>query len=87
MSGIGKPYDPKQVRELLERIIATTKCSKGSACRFFMIIKSLIHLPSGFSWNVFLDDYNGDNFDHSNLDFLHGARIALFQNGTKTDSK
>lgn len=30
-----------------------------------------------------LDDYNGDNFDHSDLKFLHGASISLSQTGQR----
>ncbi|CAM5699174.1 GMC family oxidoreductase OS=Lysinibacillus sphaericus OX=1421 GN=LS41612_21980 PE=4 SV=1 [Lysinibacillus sphaericus] len=30
-----------------------------------------------------IDDYNGDNFDHSELDFIHGGNIALTQTGTR----
>ncbi|MFF2752428.1 GMC family oxidoreductase [Psychrobacillus sp. NPDC058041] len=30
-----------------------------------------------------IDDFNGDNFDHSNLDFIHGASISLTQSGSR----
>lgn len=30
-----------------------------------------------------IDDFNGDNFDHSKLDFIHGASFRLSQNGTR----
>lgn len=30
-----------------------------------------------------LDDFNGDNFDHSKLDFIHGGNIALTQTGKR----
>ncbi|GKV67181.1 MULTISPECIES: GMC family oxidoreductase [Sporosarcina] len=30
-----------------------------------------------------IDDFNGDNFDHSNLDFLHGASISFVQSGSR----
>lgn len=28
-----------------------------------------------------IDDFNGDNFDHSNLDFIHGGSISITQTG------
>lgn len=30
-----------------------------------------------------IDDFNGDNFDHSKLDFIHGASISLTQSGSR----
>lgn len=30
-----------------------------------------------------IDDFNGDSFDHSDLDFIHGANIALMQLGNR----
>lgn len=30
-----------------------------------------------------LDDFNGDNFDHSDLNFLHGANISITQTGRR----
>jgi gluconate 2-dehydrogenase alpha chain len=30
-----------------------------------------------------VDDYNGDNFDHSDLDFIHGGSITLNQSGKR----
>ncbi|MEF3227597.1 GMC family oxidoreductase, partial [Campylobacter jejuni] len=30
-----------------------------------------------------IDDFNGDNFDHSKLDFIHGASFRLSQNGAR----
>ncbi|QFF98419.1 GMC family oxidoreductase [Psychrobacillus glaciei] len=30
-----------------------------------------------------IDDFNGDNFDHSKLDFIHGASITITQSGSR----
>ncbi len=35
------------------------------------------------SLGMSIDDYNGDNFDHSKLDFIHGGNIALTQTGAR----
>jgi gluconate 2-dehydrogenase alpha chain len=32
---------------------------------------------------VNLDDYNGDNFDHSNLKFIHGGSVSISQTGQR----
>ncbi|CAM3239030.1 GMC family oxidoreductase [Filibacter tadaridae] len=35
------------------------------------------------SLGMTIDNFNGDNFDHSNLDFIHGASISLTQTGNR----
>src|SRR5690625_6456431 len=30
-----------------------------------------------------VDDYNGDNFNHSDLDFIHGESISITQTGRR----
>lgn len=30
-----------------------------------------------------IDDFSGDNFDHSNLDFIHGGLISILQSGSR----
>src|SRR5690606_35283915 len=30
-----------------------------------------------------IDDFNGDNFDHSDLDFIHGGSISITQTGNR----
>ena len=30
-----------------------------------------------------IDDFNGDSFDHSNLDFIHGGNISITQTGSR----
>src|SRR5690625_7391793 len=30
-----------------------------------------------------VDDYNGDNFDHSDLEFIHGGSISITQTGRR----
>ncbi|MBU5212043.1 GMC family oxidoreductase [Heyndrickxia oleronia] len=81
MSGIGKPYDPKTGTGVIGKNYCY-QVLKGSAVGFYDNKKFNTFAGAG-SLGMCLDDYNGDNFDHSNLDFLHGARIALFQNGQR----
>ena len=35
------------------------------------------------SLGMTIDDFNGDNFDHSKLDFIHGASISITQSGSR----
>ncbi len=30
-----------------------------------------------------LDDFNGDNFDHTDFDFIHGGMITISQTGQR----
>src|SRR5690625_7640230 len=30
-----------------------------------------------------IDDFNGDNFDHSDVDFIHGGYLSLTQTGNR----
>lgn len=32
---------------------------------------------------ISIDDFNGDNFDHSDLDFIHGGSLSLLQSGAR----
>ncbi|WP_313894605.1 GMC family oxidoreductase [Psychrobacillus sp.] len=35
------------------------------------------------SLGMTIDDFNGDNFDHSDLDFIHGGSISITQTGSR----
>jgi len=39
--------------------------------------------PDGVSCGAAVDDFNGGNFDHADLDFLHGGNIAISQTGRR----
>ncbi|MFF3102793.1 GMC family oxidoreductase [Viridibacillus arvi] len=79
VSNIGEMYDP------------TT--GKGTLGRNYCY--QILPGASGFfdeQFNTFMgagalgmcfDDLNGDNFDHSDLKFIHGANVALTQTGTR----
>lgn len=79
LSKIGKPYDPKTG----EGVVGKNFCYQlngGSSVTFDEEYN--LFMGSG-SLGANLDDYNADNFDHKNLDFLHGASIFMLQTGTR----
>ncbi|MDQ0114811.1 GMC family oxidoreductase [Paenibacillus harenae] len=81
MSGIGKPYDPSAGTGAIGRNYAY-QVIKGSAAGFFEKQEFNTFAGAG-ALGVSIDDYNGDNFDHSDLKFIHGGVISLSQTGAR----
>jgi gluconate 2-dehydrogenase alpha chain len=81
MSNIGKPYDPKTGTGVLGKNYAY-QVIKGNAIGFFDK-KEFNTFAGAGSLGVTLDDYNGDNFDHSNVDFIHGGIVNYTQTGMR----
>jgi len=81
MSGVGKPYDPKTGKGVIGKNYAY-QVIKGNAIGFFDD-KEFNTFAGAGSLGMTLDDYNGDNFDHSNLNFLHGGIISYTQTGAR----
>lgn len=80
-SGIGKPYNNKTG----EGIIGKNYCyqlSSSGATGFFKNKEFNLYAGTG-ALSAVIDDFNGDNFDHTDLDFLHGGNIALGQYGKR----
>jgi gluconate 2-dehydrogenase alpha chain len=79
-SKIGKPYDPKTGEGVVGRNYAYQTVSGVN-----IIIKDKILNPfiaAGAS-GMIVDDYNGDNFDHSNLGFVGGGYMGATQTGAR----
>jgi gluconate 2-dehydrogenase alpha chain len=79
-SKIGKPYDPKTGQGVVGRNYAYQTVSGVN-----IIFKDKILNPfiaAGAS-GMIVDDYNGDNFDHSNLGFVGGGYIGATQTGAR----
>lgn len=77
LSGIGEPYDPSTGEGVVGRNYAYQTMSSIS-----------VFYDGRYNFNPFMgagalatvvDDYNGDNFDHSELDFVGGGYIACLQ--------
>ncbi|RKP50064.1 GMC family oxidoreductase [Cohnella endophytica] len=81
MSGVGKPYDSSTGTGVIGRNYAY-QVIKGGATGFFEE-KQFNNFAGAGSLGVNLDDYNGDNFDHSGLKFIHGASISVSQTGQR----
>ncbi|MBB6636555.1 GMC family oxidoreductase [Cohnella thailandensis] len=81
LSDLGKPYDPKTQTGVIGR----NYCYQvnGAATSAFYDDKEFSTFMGAGALGAVLDDFNGDNFDHSDLNFLHGANIALTQTGLR----
>lgn len=79
VSNIGTQYDPKSGKGTLGRnyCFQITPSANG-----FFKDPFNVFLGAG-SLSNWIDDFNGDNFDHSKLDFIHGASFRLSQNGAR----
>ncbi|MFB6468738.1 GMC family oxidoreductase [Cytobacillus sp. Hz8] len=80
ISKMGTPYDPNTGRGVIGKNYAY-QTNGGSASGFF---KKEFNLFAGAgALGASLDDFNGDNFDHSNLGFLHGGSMSTSQTGKR----
>jgi gluconate 2-dehydrogenase alpha chain len=78
LSGIGKPYDPVANRGVVGRNYSYQ--SAGRVTVFFEE-KAFNPFMGGGARGTSIDEFNGDNFDHSGLDFFGGAYIAVSSSG------
>jgi len=81
LSGIGEPYDP----ETGEGTVGKNYCYQnfgGGATGYFDDEEWNLYMGAG-ALGAAVDDWNGDNFDHTDLDFIHGGNIAITQTGKR----
>ncbi|WP_132058652.1 GMC family oxidoreductase [Halorussus amylolyticus] len=81
LSDIGEPYDP----ETGEGVVGKNYCYQNfgaSATGFFDDEQWNLYMGAG-ALGASLDDFNGDNFDHSDLDFIHGGNVSISQTGQR----
>lgn len=78
VSKLGKPYDPKTG----QGIIGRNYCYQilPSTIGFFENERFNSYMGAGALGQV-VDDFNGDNFDHSDVDFIHGGSLSCTQTG------
>jgi len=81
MSKLGRPYDPATGKGVIGKNYAY-QVIRGGAIGFFDDREFNLYAGAG-ALAMCLDDYNGDNFDHSDLNFIHGANISLSQLGLR----
>ena len=73
LSGIGKPYDPKTGEGVVGKNYAYQTMSSVNV---FFDDKILNPFIGAGALATVIDDFNGDNFDHSGLGFIGGGYIA-----------
>ena len=74
LSGIGTPYDPATGKGVVGRNYSYQ--SHGRVTMFFEE-KSFNPFMGGGARGTAIDEFNGDNFDHTGLDFFGGAYINV----------
>ncbi|GIP40067.1 GMC family oxidoreductase [Paenibacillus sp. J31TS4] len=79
LSKLGKPYDPSTGTGVIGRNYAY-QVNGGGAQAIYEDREFNLFAGAGALGSC-IDDFNGDNFDHSNLPFLHGANIRYTQAG------
>ena len=75
LSGVGEKYDPLTGRGTIGRNYNYQTCSTVTG---FFDNEHMNPFIGGGALAVQIDDFNGDNFDHSDLDFIGGAGIMGF---------
>ncbi|PZE20587.1 GMC family oxidoreductase [Paenibacillus xerothermodurans] len=80
-SKLGKPYDAAAGTGVVGRNYAY-QVQSARATGFYDDKQFNLYMGAGALGSIF-DDFNGDNFDHSNLNFLHGGGIRLTQTGLR----
>ncbi|MEN8698318.1 GMC family oxidoreductase [Bacillus infantis] len=79
-SKLGRPYNP----ETGKGVIGKNYCYQilPGSTGFFDEEQFNTFMGAG-ALGASVDDYNGDNFDHSEVDFIHGGSISLNQSGKR----
>ena len=74
LSGIGQPYDPRSGTG----VVGKNYCYQiQPTLQLFFKDEELNPFMGAGGLGMVVDDFNGDNFDHSNLGFLGGGYISL----------
>lgn len=81
LSKLGEVYNPETGKGLIGKNYAYQMTSSATT-GYFKDKEFNLYAGTGALSGV-IDDFNGDNFDHSELDFIHGGNIALGQNGRR----
>jgi gluconate 2-dehydrogenase alpha chain len=79
VSGIGTMYDPDTGKGTLGKNYCYQILPGATG---FFDEQMNVFMGAG-SLGMTIDDLNGDNFDHSDLDFIHGGSISMTQTGTR----
>ena len=80
VSKIGEPYDPKTGEGVVGRNYAYQMNTAGA---YFFDDKIFNSFMGAGAMGVAFDDFDGDNFDHTNLDFVGGAYFLCGTTGAR----
>lgn len=80
LSGIGKPYDPASGQGVIGRNYAYQITSSVDV---FYDDKLLNPFIGAGAHGMLIDEFNGDNFDHSGLGFIGGGFLGIVQTGAR----
>lgn len=80
ISGIGKPYDPVSGQGVIGKNYAY---QITSSVNVFYDDKLLNPFIGAGAHGMLVDNFNGDNFDHSGLGFIGGGFIGIVQTGAR----
>ncbi|HSV02882.1 MAG TPA: GMC family oxidoreductase, partial [Phenylobacterium sp.] len=80
LSGIGKPYDPQTGQGVIGKNYAYQIVSSVNV---FFDDKILNPFIGAGAHGMILDEWNGDNFDHSGKGFIGGGYVGVVQTGAR----
>jgi gluconate 2-dehydrogenase alpha chain len=80
LSGIGKPYDPVSGQGVIGKNYAY---QITSSVNVFYDDKILNPFIGAGAHGMLIDEFNGDNFDHSGLGFIGGGFLGVVQTGAR----
>ncbi|WP_022721447.1 GMC family oxidoreductase [Rhodopseudomonas sp. B29] len=80
LSGIGTPYDPQTGQGVVGRNYAYQTTSSVGVILKDKILNPFIATGAN---GMMIDDYNGDNFDHSGLGFVGGGYMGAGQSNAR----
>ncbi|AXF57491.1 GMC oxidoreductase [Salicibibacter kimchii] len=82
LSEIGEPYNPDTGEGIIGKNFTGHSLSFLGARGFFNDRKFNLHMGAG-ALGATISDFTADNFDHTDLDFLHGGEVYIGQNGDR----
>jgi gluconate 2-dehydrogenase alpha chain len=80
LSGVGRPYDPQANTGVIGRNYAYQITSSVNAFFDDRILNPFI---GAGAHGMMVDEWNGDNFDHSGLGFVGGGYLGILQTGAR----
>ncbi|WP_303968841.1 GMC family oxidoreductase [Sporosarcina ureae] len=79
VSDIGEQYDPDTGKGTLGK----NYCYQLGPGSIGFFDEQMNTFMGAGALGMTIDDFNGDSFDHANLDFIHGSSISIVQGGNR----